>query len=297
MNEHQLELRESNNQVFGSGPLRPLVRGAKVENVDNKSNGFTIAWIFQDSRLEFERIIAHILSLKLDSSKQENLEIILCGPFNHEFLVNSDAFSLGNYLKFLDYDISGTSISDYIGLKKNHIIRNCRFNKLAILHSRIEITHDFIMHYMADDDFELSTPTVMCRMNDKYLPYLDLIFLKNYDLVKNNNNYLWGFESNFMIKFIRIFSEVYIDGGCFVINLKKVPNLMMSEYHRWGYAEDVNFCWRAHLMDYKIKKESIKIYSTTNKLKIYEKGIFRNRLILNVYKIFCLFRFLLKPQV
>ena len=294
MKDNNEVIKSLNDYVFNNGPLRGN-NSTKVspEKFKNKRAGLSVAWIFQNSETEIPAILKDIASFDARLFALDNFEIILCGPGGDKLikLIENNKFS--NEIRILNYERSNSELSEFIGIKKNFVILNSRFSKLAILHSRIRIDQYFIDYYLKNFDFYLSTPRVMIVNNGNKLPYLDLIFLKNYNLVENNNKFLWGVESDWLLRILKFFYKTYIDGGCLVFNFDKVGALFISEYHKWGYAEDVNLSWRADLMSFQLTRSDVIVYSDSNKINFYLNPCCKFNFFVFGYRIFVFLKFIL----
>lgn len=295
MVDKDLEIEIANRHVFMRGPLREYTKYVNddYKRIENKKCGLSVAWIFQSVEMEMSLIIENISLLDDVLFENNEFEIILCGPIVPNLVNHIENKFSRKTIKFLSYSLEDSEFSDFIGHKKNAIIRASIFSKLAILHSRIQINNNFVRHYLKSNDFFLSTPTVKYKKFNAELPYLDLVFLKKYNITSSDMKYLWGVKSNFLINMLSRIYKIYIDGGCLVFNFNKVGALYISEYHKWGYAEDVNLCWRADLMGFRMERSDVVVYSNTNKLNFYNKFYSKSAIIRVVYDAWRFIRFVI----
>lgn len=203
--------------------------------------GLTIGIVWSgrgDERVDLESCLAAII----ECNRHTKCEVIVACP-------KSKKYDLPGVDRWLPYEDEIGSIR--IGEKKNLIYKCARYDCIAILHTRIRLSSSFFSNL--PHEFDVFTPKIHARYADKEMSYFDLVFLRSADLFLHMRSPFGRFHlSRFYPEhqsYLKIISryQFYIDGGCIVLNRKKLGSGPI--WHpdiEWGEAEDV---WLSRKLD------------------------------------------------
>lgn len=239
----------------------------KKKNITENNNTLSIGFVINNLESEKEFLLKSILNIRTNPS----VEIIICGPTKYK----NDNFFKKNDLRYLARDIELSDGRILFTIKKNIIFQSASNNLVAICHSRILITKDFI-NKILNKHFEVATPSIYYLKDSKEFKYLDLLFIDDYDFMKKPKlkTVLSAQQDQKFYENIAS-SKTYIDGGICVFNKNYIKHDPFPEYLGWGEGEDVEMCSNLFSKGYLIERFfDIKCYTQTNKL-IIDESIFQ----------------------
>jgi hypothetical protein len=238
----------------------------KKKNITKNNNMLSIGFVINNLESEKEFLLKSILNIRTNPS----VEIIICGPSKYK----NDIFFKNNDLRYLARDIELSNGRILFTIKKNIIFQSASNNLVAICHSRILITKDFI-NKILNKHFEVATPSIYYLKDGKEFKYLDLLFIDDYDFMKKPKSHtVLSMQQDKIFYKNLANSKTYIDGGICVFNKNYITHDPFPEYLGWGEAEDVEMCSNLFNKGYLIERFfDIKCYTQKNKLIIGESFI------------------------
>lgn len=254
-----------NNQIKCLELDRDRIVVEKIEDKKYISNGISLGIVFSGNINE-ENILTQCLSAIHKSSKkltQNNIEVIISGPSSYD---PSKVINLFNALKikYLIFDDIVVNKRILICKKKNLIFEKSNYSSVVIMHTRINIAEDFLIN-LSNKKFDMISPKVMVRKENKNFDYLSIQFIKNYFTFF----YRALTPDQFNTSYLKLFKHYFptIDGGIVVINKNLFNNFLpFNDYLAWEEAEDVEMSSMAYsrgmLIDF---YEDLKCFSVTEK--------------------------------
>lgn len=241
---------------------------------------FGIAWSGHVN--DRKDLVECVKSIMTANHSNRQVEILIACP-------RDSFFNLGYDVRWIDVPNTDEGID--IGAKKNILYEMARYEIVSIIHTRLRVNDDFFNFLPAD--FDSFTPAIVANYNDRLLPYFDLVMVRNIDtfldrsfLGRNHLNRFYYERRTHL--FILAKYQFYIDGGCIVLNKKKLGT--HGPWHRslrWGEAEDV---WLSRFLDLygfvQDRIESIVAYSSTNKSRSLSNSDIFSKLKLSFYRLF-----------
>lgn len=243
------------------------------------NNGFSFGIVFSGNDSETEQLTKSVRSIldNIDLGKYD-YEIIICGPSNFDSIAYLEQFVSFN-VKYLAFDFEPNAKRLMITQKKNFLYENCKYNIVAINHTRILYAKDFIIKTF-NKKFDVFTPKVMVEENGKWYRYLDFGLIGSFNTSKVNSASVMSsvYLNNEILYFMKK-RMPYIDGALSIFN-KKIISLPYNENIAWQEAEDIdlsmNLVNKGYLISYFYDIENISLVSKFNiklnfirKLKIF----------------------------
>lgn len=230
------------------------------------NSGFSFGIVFSGNASEVEQLTKSIQSILTNESIEKyQYEIIVCGP--SDFDANSYISQFENQnIRYLVFDFEANAKRLLITQKKNHLYASCKYNIVAINHTRILYAKDYMIKIF-DKKFDVFTPKVIVKQDDRWYKYLDFGLIGSYDLSKlNPSAVLTSVVLNDDVLFFMRKKVPYLDGGITVFNKDIIVNTPYNPHLAWGEAEDVDMCALLYLQGYLLDyDENIVHKSLTNK--------------------------------
>ena len=246
-------------------------------HLTNNNNKLTVGFVISNLEYEKKYLLNSLKNLKINSS----IEIIICGPTKYK----NDRFFNDNNIIYISKDINQHKGRILYTKKKNAIFQKASNNLVAICHSRILITKDFITKILCKH-FEIATPSIYFLKDGKEYKYLDMLFIDDYHFMnKPKTKTILSTLEN--LNFHNNISErkIYIDGGVSVFNKNYIKANPYPEYLGWGEAEDVEMCSNLFNKGFLLERFfDIKCYSQTNKLILGESNFNKIRRKIKFWK-------------
>lgn len=256
-------------------------------------DGVSFGIVFSGSVSEEIQLIKSIFSIiTINNLEKFNYEIIVCGPHNYNPIKILEIFKDYN-LKYLVYNLNQPSYRLMITQKKNFLYQNFKYSISTVNHTRILYASDFV-NKLYKRSFDVITPRIIYKKNNKDYDYLDYCLIGSYDLSKLNPR---RSLSRFWIQntlYLNLLKNrvAYIDGGITVFNKNIIPYSPYNNNLSWGEAEDVEMCARLYysgvLIDY---FDDIICFSSTNKISL------KPHFIYEVFKFITKFFFKIKLNI
>jgi len=232
--------------------------------------GITFGLLFSGNENELDLLKKTVSSIKKLNFSNIPYEIIVCGPEKSRETVDQLIGKI-NYITYNE-----TNIRFMVGIKKNLIFSESKFDMLIISHLRIQF-NDSILN-LFDRKFDFITTKIIYRTKNKIYPYLDYVLTQAYNVnYKKNSNNLFKKSFDYYLQNFR--NKVpYIDGGLNIFNKNIITAPPYSDEIAWGEAEDLELSARLFyngiLIDYHddITSESLTDKVNVNK-SLYQKVI------------------------
>lgn len=270
-------------ELIGLDDKKGYIEAVKTKD-SYMNNGFSFGIVFSGNDNEVDQLTKSIQSILINENIDNySYEIIICGPLN--FDSNSYIAQFKNSkIRYLAFDFEPNAKRFMITQKKNYLYSHCKYNVVAINHTRIVYAIDF-MHKTFNKKFDVFTPKIMVEQDGKWYKYLDFGLIGSYDLSKlNRSAVLTSVVLNDDTLFFMSKKVPYLDGGLTVFNKEIIINTPYNSHLSWGEAEDVDMCgllyFQGYLLDY---DENIVHKSLTNKTSFKIDYKFKIKKILRDY--------------
>ena len=232
----------------------------KTQSYEN-FKGISFGLLFSGNDDEIDLLKKTVSSIKKLNFSNIPYEIIVCGPEKNRKTINQ----LIEKINYISYNEE--NIRFMVGVKKNLIYSESKFDMLIISHLRIQFNDSILKLF--NREFDFITTKIIHRMENKIYPYLDYVLTQAYNVnYKKNSNNL--FKKNFAYYLQNFRNKVpYVDGGLNIFNKNIIMTPPYSNEIAWGEAEDLELSARLFyngiLIDY---HDDIVSESLTDKINV-----------------------------
>lgn len=204
-----------------------------------RNNGFSFGIVFSGSQQEIPFLTQSLRSILVSvATSPLPFEIIVCGPSSFDFSTLEAELGCAQ-IRYHAFDFDTAHKRVMIASKKAALYRQCRFNVVAISHTRILYGADFT-EKVASRKFDAFTPRVDAFYGGQQIRYLDYSLLESYNMAavpRYRSISASMIDGDFLYSLKR--RVPYMDGGINVLNKTTIDFNPFCPHIAWGEGEDV----------------------------------------------------------